>query len=51
MFGFKEIDTKQAEYFEQQKNISISCNSEECEEIGQKTMIRLFFYFSSLQKR
>ena len=49
MFGFKEIETKQAEYFEQQKNMSISCNSEECEDIGQKTMVWFFFllFFSS----
>ena len=41
--------TEQEEYSEEDKNVGISCNSEECHDIGQKTMVCLFFllFYSS----
>ena len=37
------MDAEPEEYSEQEKNVGVSCNSEECEDIGQKTMVYLFF--------
>ena len=41
--------TEQKEYSEEEKNVGISCNSEQCHDIGQKTMVCLFFllFYSS----
>ena len=37
------MDAEQEEYSEEEKNIEVSCNSEECHDIGQKTMVCLCF--------
>ena len=37
------MDVEQEEYSEEEKNVGVSCNSEECQDIGQKTMVCLFF--------
>ena len=37
------MDAEQEEYSEEEKNIDVSCNSEECHDIGQKTMVCLCF--------
>ena len=43
------MDAEQEEYSEVKKNVGVSCNSEECQDIGQKTMVCLSFllFFSS----
>ena len=43
------MDAEQEEYFEEENNVGFSCNSEECQDIGQKTMVCLCFllFFSS----
>ena len=43
------MDVEQEEYSEDEKNVGVSCNSEECQDIGQKTMVCLsflLFYYS-----
>ena len=37
------MDAEQEEYSEEEKNVDVSCNSEECQDIGQKTMVCLCF--------
>ena len=37
------MDAEQEEYSEEENNVGVSCNSEECQDIGQKTMVCLFF--------
>ena len=37
------MDAEQEEYSEEEINVGVSCNSEECQDIGQKTMVCLFF--------
>ena len=37
------MDAEQEEYSEEEKNADVSCNSEECQDIGQKTMVCLCF--------
>ena len=37
------MDAEQEEYFEEEKNVDVSCNSEECQDIGKKTMVCLCF--------
>ena len=43
------MDAEQEEYSEEENNVDVSCNSEECQDIGQKTMVCLCFllFFSS----
>ena len=43
------MDAEQEEYSEEKKNVGVSCNSEECQDIEQKTMVCLCFllFFSS----
>ena len=43
------MDAEQEVYSEEEKNVGVSCNSEECQDIGQKTMVCLCFllFFSS----
>ena len=45
------MDAEQEEYSEEEKNVGVSCNSEECQDIGQKTMVCLcFLLFYSSEK-
>ena len=45
------MDTEQAEYSEEEKNVGVSCNSEECRDIGQKKMVcPCFLLFYSSEK-
>ena len=37
------MDAEQEEYFDEENNVGVSCSSEECQDIGQKTMVCLFF--------
>ena len=37
------MDAVQEEYSEEEKNVDVSCNSEECQDIGQKTIVCLCF--------
>ena len=37
------MDAEQEDYSEEEKNLDVSCNSEECHDIGQKTMVCLCF--------
>ena len=37
------MDAEQEEYSEEEKNVDVSCNCEECQDIGQKTMVCLCF--------
>ena len=37
------MDAEQEKYSEDQKNVGVSCNSEECQDIEQKTMVCLCF--------
>ena len=37
------MDAEQEEYSEEEKNVGVSCNSEECQDIEQKTMVCLCF--------
>ena len=37
------MDAEQEEYSEEENNVGVSCNSEGCQDIGQKTMVCLFF--------
>ena len=43
------MEAEQEEYSEEEKNVGVSCNSGECQDIGQKTMVCLFFllFYSS----
>ena len=43
------MDAEQEEYSEEEKNIGVSCNSEEYQDIEQKTMVCLCFltFYSS----
>ena len=47
------MDAEQEEYSEEENNVGVSCNSEECQDIGQKTMVCLFFstFLLTIQKR
>ena len=45
------MDAEQEEYFEEEKDVGVSCNSEECQDITQKTMVCLcFLLFYSTEK-
>ena len=44
------MDAEQEEYSEEEKNGGVSCNSEECEDIGQKTMVYLCFLLLLFRK-
>ena len=45
------MDAEQEEYFEEEKDVGVSCNSEECQDIAQKTMVCLcFLLFYSKEK-
>ena len=45
------MDEEQEEYFEEEKDVGVSCNSEECQDIAQKTMVCLcFLLFYSTEK-
>ena len=37
------MDAEQEEYSEEEKNADVSCNTQECQDIGQKTMVCLCF--------
>ena len=43
------MDAEEEEYSEEDKNVGISCNSKECHDIGQNTMVCVFFllFYSS----
>ena len=45
------MDAEQEEYSEEEKDVGVSCNSEECQDIEQKTMVCLcFLLFYSSEK-
>ena len=45
------MDAEQEEYSEDEKDVGVSCNSEECQDIAQKTMVCLcFLLFYSTEK-
>ena len=45
------MDAEQEEYSEEEKNVDVSCNSEECQDIEQKTTVCLcFLVFYSSEK-
>ena len=45
------MDAEQEEYSEEEKDVGVSCNSEECQDIEQKTMVCLcFLLFYSTEK-
>ena len=45
------MDAEQEEYSEEEKDVGVSCNSEECQDIARKTMVCLcFLLFYSTEK-
>ena len=45
------MDAEQEEYSEDENNVGVSWDSEECQDIGQKTMVCLcFLLFNSSEK-
>ena len=51
-FGFKGMDAEQEEYSEEEKDIGVSCNSQECEDIGQSRQVCLCaLYLFTFQER